>query len=120
MTKGTKTTGLTTCTAAAAIKRGQILKYATDGKVTPCTAATDAAVFIALDDAASGDRLACAILGSATGTQLALATGTITPGAFVNPLGAVAAAGNTVVGRALDDAKAGEFTELAHAVSRTL
>lgn len=59
--------GNITYTAAAAIAKGNPVKFSS-GKVTPCTAANDQAIGIALDSAAQGDIVPVAILGCFTGT----------------------------------------------------
>jgi len=109
-----------TCKASAAVKRGQLLIMAADGTVAPCAAADDEATHIALDGTAGGERIACAVLGNAAGTQLALATAAVAPGDHVNPLGAKAATDDVTVGRALEGAAAGEFVNIAHHAARTL
>lgn len=112
--------GRVTFKAAAAITAGQPVKFtATAGEVTPCTAATDAAVGVALDAAAAGDTVPVALLGCKPGTMIAAATGEVTAGSEVNALGAAATTGHTVIGRALNAAAAGGEIELAHCAGRT-
>ena len=71
---GTHPNGNITYNAAAAIKRGQPLKFTgsttTTGMptVTPCTAASDAAIGVALEPADSGENLPVASLGAYTRT----------------------------------------------------
>jgi predicted transcriptional regulator len=113
--------GRATFVAAAAVTAGQPVKLtATEGEVTPCTAATDIAVGVAQDDADDGDTVPVALLGAKPGTIIAVATGEISAGAEVNALGAPATTGHTVIGRALQAvSSSGEEIELAHCVGRT-
>ena len=120
MTKGRFTNGLMTCKASANIAQGQLLKMAADGSVAPCTAATDEATHIALISGDGGERISCAVLGNAEGTQLILATAAVATGDYVNPLGAVAAAGDIAVGLALEGAAAGELFNAQHFAAREL
>jgi len=116
MTKGIHTNGLMTRTAGATVERGQLLK-ASAGKVVPCTAATDVALFIALGDANADELIPVAALGAAEGTQLVKATAAVAAGDPINPLGTVAAEGDVSVGRALEPATADELAEVAHQVA---
>jgi len=119
-TKSTSPDGRVTYVAGAPIQRGQALKFDANGNVVPATAATDAVIGVAFDDAPTGDLVPVQLLGVANGTVLILATGTIAAGALVNALGASAAAGNAVIGRALTAAASGELCELAHTTAYTL
>ena len=107
--------GNITYTAAAAITRGQPLKFSS-GKVTPTTAATDLAIGIALDSAASGDIVPVAILGAYTGTVELKAGGAISAGAQVTAAAtATSAATDVIIGVALEAAAAsGAYIEIAH------
>ena len=112
--------GRATFLAAAAVIAGQaVKKTATEGEVTPCTAAADAAVGVALDGAEAGDTVPVALLGVKPGTLIKTASGAVDGGAEVNALGAAATTGNTVIGRALNAAADGGEIELAHCVGRT-
>lgn len=112
ITSGTHS-GPLTRVAAAAITRGQFLKAgATANQVTPCTADTDVALVVALDDAAVGERVPCGVLGGNPGTHLALASGAIAVGDRVGVLGAAQATqSKTIVGIALEAAEDGELFE---------
>ena len=118
---GTHPNGNITYNAAAEIKNGQPVKFTgsttTTGMptVTPCTAATDAAIGVAIEPANSGENVPVAILGNYTGTVEVLATGAVARGANVSPAGVAAATGGTVLGTALDAATAaGQLIEVAH------
>ena len=119
-TSGTHTNGMLTRKAAAAIKKGQLLKTNTDGSVTPCAAATDVALFIAHDDADAGNNVAVATLGNTPGTFLVLLTAAATTGAAINVLGGIAAAGALAVGRALEPGAIGDLVECAHFATRAV
>lgn len=99
--------------AAAAIVEGQLVKFASDTTVTPCTAATDIACGVALKAAASG-----ADVDVVMGSQFRVkAGGTLTRGAEVvsdaSGYGVAATLGNTTVnysvGRALEGGNSGEY-----------
>lgn len=118
---GTHPNGNITYNAAAAVAKGQPVKLTgsatTSGMptVTPCTAATDAAIGIAIEPANAGENVPVAILGCYTGTVLVLTTGAVTRGANVSPAGVAATSGNKIIGTALDAATAsGQLIELAH------
>lgn len=115
--EGVHPNGNATFTAAAAILKGQPLKFS-GSAVTPCTAATDAAIGIALDDAAAADIVPVAILGAFTGTALLRAGGAIAAGAQVAADGTTTGgATDVIVGRALSAAAAaGDLVEIAHQV----
>ena len=110
--------GKNSYTAATAVAKGDILKFTTADaqglpSVTPTTAATDAAVAIALTDANQGEKVAVKILGTG-GTTLVKAGGAIAAGATIGATGATAAAGNTAIGVALGTAAAsGDLVEVA-------
>ena len=75
--------GKNSYTAAAAVAKGDVLKFTTADaqglpSVTPTTAATDAAVAVALADANSGEKVAVKILGTG-GTRPALRPPRATP-----------------------------------------
>ena len=110
--------GKNSYTAAAAVAKGDILKFTTADaqglpSVTPTTAATDVPVAIALTDANQGEKVAVKILGTG-GTTLVKAGGAIAAGATLGATGATAAAGNTAIGVALNTAAAsGDLVEVA-------
>lgn len=109
--------GKNSYTAAAAVAKGDILKFTTADaqglpSVTPTTAATDAAVAIALADANQGEKVAVKILGTG-GTSLVKAGGTVAAGATLGATGAAAAAGNKAIGVALAGASSGDLVEVA-------
>ena len=109
--------GNATYTAAAAILKGQPLKF--DGtEVTPCTAATDDAIGVALDGAAAGEIVPVAILGAFTGTVLLYAGAAIDAGAQITATGvATSGATDVIIGRALEAAAgAGSLVNIAHQV----
>ena len=108
------TNGIVTRPAAAAIQKGQALKLATGGGVTPCALASDKALYIAQYDAAAGQNVACGVLGNINGTTFILATAALAPGDPVGVLGQVAATGAMCVGLAVTSAKVGEYCEIAH------
>lgn len=110
--------GNITYTAAAAIAKGDIVKFSS-GKVTPCTGATDLAIGVALDSATQGDIVPVAILGNFTGTVQIKAGGAISAGAQVTAAAtATSAATDVIVGIALEAASAsGDMIEIAHAVA---
>lgn len=111
--------GIVTFTAAAAIVKGDILKFSS-GKVTPTTAATDLAIGVAVDGAASGEIVPVAILGNKIGTVLVKAGGAVSQGAQIAADGtATAAATDVIVGIALEAAAAsGDLIEVAHQVAQ--
>lgn len=118
--RSTSPDGRVTYKAAIAVTAGKpVKKTLVDGEVTPCTAATDAAIGVALDSADAGDTVPVALLGSTKGTMIVIASGAVDGGSEVNALGAAASAGNTVIGRALNAAADGGEVELAHCVGRT-
>lgn len=109
--------GKNSYTAAAAVAKGNILKFTTADaqglpSVTPTTAATDAAIAIALADANQGEKVAVKILGTG-GTSLVKAGGTVAAGATLGATGAAAAAGNKAIGVALAGASSGDLVEVA-------
>ena len=109
--------GKNSYTAAAAVAKGDILKFTTADaqglpSVTPTTAATDAAVAIALADANQGEKVAVKILGTG-GTTPVKAGGTVAAGATLGATGAPAAAGNKAIGVALAGASSGDLVEVA-------
>lgn len=109
--------GKNSYTAAAAVAKGDILKFTTADaqglpSVTPTTAATDAAVAIALADANQGEKVAVKILGTG-GTSLVKAGGTVAAGATLGATGITAAAGNKAIGVALAGASSGDLVEVA-------
>ena len=104
--------GKNSYTAAVAVAKGNILKFSgsTDAAglptVTPTTAATDAAIAVALTDANAGEKVAVKILGTG-GTSLVIAGGAVTVGAQVAADGtATAADTDVIIGRALSAATA--------------
>lgn len=111
--------GNITYTAAAAIAKGNPVKFST-GKVTPCTAANDQAIGIALDSAAQGDIVPVAILGCFTGTVQLKAGGAISAGAQITAAAtATSAATDVIIGVALEAASAsGDMIEIAHQVGQ--
>ena len=119
---GSHPNGNITYNAAAEIKKGQPVKFTgsttTTGMptVTPCTAATDAAIGVAIEPANAGENVPVAILGNYPGTVEVLATGAVARGATVSPAGvAVPSTGGNAIGVALDAATAsGELIEVAH------
>ncbi len=115
---GIHRSGIVTFTAAAAVAKGAILKFSS-GKVTPCTAATDAAIGVALDAADAGGLVPVAVLGAVSGTVLVKAGGAIEQGAQIAADGkATAAATDLIVGRALEAASAaGDLVETATQVA---
>lgn len=109
--------GKNSYTAAAAVAKGDILKFTTADaqglpSVTPTTAATDTPVAIALTDANQGEKVAVKILGSG-GTTLVKAGGALSAGDTLGAGGAKAAAGNTAIGVALNAAASGDLVEVA-------
>ena len=68
------------------------------GLTTPCAAATDAAIGVALEPANAGENVPVAILGNYTGTVEVLAGGAVSRGAQLGATGATAASGNTTIG----------------------
>lgn len=114
---GVHPNGIITYTAAAAIAKGQVLKHSS-GKVTPCTAATDAAIGVALDGAEAGALVPVAILGAYTGTVEVKAAGAIAQGEQIAAnMTATAATTDVIIGRALTAASAAnEIIEVAHQV----
>lgn len=116
--------GKNSFTAAAAVVKGNILKFSgsTDAAglptVTPTTAATDIPVAIALTDANAGEEVAVKILGSG-GTTLVKAGGAVSVGAEIAADGtAQTTAIDVVIGRALSAATAsGQLIEVATKVA---
>ena len=109
--------GKNSYTAAAAVAKGDILKFTTADaqglpSVTPTTAATDVPVAIALTDANQGEKVAVKILGTG-GTTLVKAGGSISAGNTLGATGAAAAAGNTAIGVALAGASSGYLVEVS-------
>lgn len=117
--------GKNSYTAAVAVAKGNILKFSgsTDAAglptVTPTTAATDAAIAVALTDANAGEKVAVKILGSG-GTSLVIAGGAVTVGAQVAADGtATAADTDVIIGRALSAATAAnDLIEVATQVAQ--
>ena len=117
--------GKNSYTAAVAVAKGTILKFSgsTDAAglptVTPTTAATDAAVAVALTDANAGEKVAVKILGTG-GTSLVIAGGAVTVGAQVAADGtATAADTDVIIGRALSAATAAnDLIEVATQVAQ--
>ena len=110
--------GKNSYTAAAAVVKGNILKFSgsTDAAglptVTPTTASTDVPVAIALTDANVGEKVAVKILGTG-GTTLVKAGGDLSAGDTLGAGGAEAAAGDTAIGVALAGASSGDLVEVA-------
>lgn len=108
-----------TYTADGAIAKGEFVKF-NSGKAKKCSAATDVAFGVALDDAADGEILPVAILGCFTGTIEVKAGGAVAQGAEVTPEGkeqTVAGTTELICGRALTAATAaGDMIQLAHTV----
>lgn len=117
--------GKNSYTAAVAVAKGTILKFSgsTDAAglptVTPTTAATDAAIAVALTDANAGEKVAVKILGTG-GTSLVIAGGAVTVGAQVAADGtATAADSDVIIGRALSAATAAnDLIEVATQVAQ--
>ena len=117
--------GKNSYTAAVAVAKGNILKFSgsTDAAglptVTPTTAATDAAIAVALTDANAGEKAAVKILGTG-GTSLVIAGGAVTVGAQVAADGtATAADTDVIIGRALGAATAAnDLIEVATQVAQ--
>ena len=117
--------GKNSYTAAVAVAKGTILKFSgsTDAAglptVTPTTAATDAAIAVALTDANDGEKVAVKILGSG-GTSLVIAGGAVTVGAQIAADGtATAADSDVIIGRALSAATAAnDLIEVATQVAQ--
>jgi hypothetical protein len=104
--------GKNSYTAAATVAQGTIVKFSGSvdsaglPTVTPTTAATDAAIGVALMPANAGEKVAVKILGSG-GTTLVIAGGAVTVGAQVAADGtATAADTDVIIGRALSAASA--------------
>jgi len=107
--------------AASAIKANTaVVLGATAGTVSQVTAATQAAIGIATEDADAGSRVPVLLLGVGNGTVIITATGTLAQAGQVNALGGPAATGNQVIGRALNAAVAGQPVELSHSVAHLL
>ena len=109
--------GKNSYTAAAAVVKGNILKFTTPDaqglpSVTPMTASTDVPVAIALTDANAGEKVAVKILGTG-GTTLVKAGGALSAGDTLGAGGAEAAAGDTAIGVALAAASSGDLVEVA-------
>ncbi len=115
--EGAHANGMVTRVAEGAVLAGQILKKGTaDSQVAACAALTDVGLFVALDDAADGEIVPCAVLGSYTGTVLALAGADgVAVGDTVSPIGTAVTTGLTI-GRVLTAATEGNYAELAHKV----
>lgn len=118
---GTHPNGNITYNAAAAIAKGQPVKFTgsttTTGMptVTPCAAATDAAIGVALEPANAGENVPVAILGNYTGTVLVLTTGAVSRGDTIMATGESQAGDGNKIGIALDAAAAsGVLIEVAH------
>lgn len=117
--------GKNSYTAAVAVSKGAILKFSGNNDaaglptVTPTTAATDAAVAIALTDANAGEKVAVKILGSG-GTTIVLAGGAVAVGAQVAANGtSTAADSDVIIGRALSAASAAnDLIEVATQVAQ--
>ncbi len=117
--------GKNSYTAAVAVAKGTILKFSgsTDAAglptVTPTTAATDAAIAVALTDANAGEKVAVKILGTG-GTSLVIAGGAVTVGAQIAADGtATAADTDVIIGRALSAATAAnDLIEVATQVAQ--
>ena len=117
--------GKNSYTSAVAVAKGTILKFSgsTDAAglptVTPTTAATDAAIAVALTDANDGEKVAVKILGSG-GTSLVIAGGAVTVGAQIAADGtATAADSDVIIGRALSAATAAnDLIEVATQVAQ--
>lgn len=116
---GVHPNGNATYTAGADIALGEPVKFS-DGKVVPCSAATDAAVGVALDGADSGDIVPIAVLGNYTGTVQLRAAGAIAAGAQVTAEAkTTSGATDVIIGRALAAASAaGDLIEIAHQVAQ--
>ena len=114
--EGAHGNGLLTRIAEGVIVKGQILvKGTADKQVKACTALTDVGLFVALDGAADGEIVPCAVLGNLTGTVLVTALGAVAVGDAISPLGTVVTTGLTC-GRALTAAADGADFEMAHKV----
>jgi len=111
--------GIVTFTAAAAIAKGELLKFSS-GKVTPTTGATDLPSGVALDGAVADAIVPVAILGNKIGTVLVKAAGAISQGAQIAANAtATAAATDVIVGVALEAASAADdLIEVAHQVAQ--
>ena len=123
---GTHPNGNITYNAAAAVAKGQPVKFTgsttTTGMptVTPCAAATDAAIGVTETECSAGDQVAVGILGSYPGTTLVCAGGAIAVGANVSTVGTSADSGLTI-GVALNAAaQSGDLIELAHCLPVSL
>lgn len=123
---GTYPHGDISYTAAAAVAKGQALKFTgetdTAGMptVTPCSATTDTPIGIALTECAAGEKVATGILGNFGGTVLVLSGGAVTVGAQVSPIGTAVDSG-IVIGTALDAASgSGELINVAHRAPITI
>lgn len=96
--------------AGGAIVRGHAVKLSADDTVIECTANTDAAIGVAMNNAASGERVEVALPG---GGYVMVASESIARGKMVVPHtdGTAAqanAAGDRIVGMALAAAAAGD------------
>ena len=112
--------GTITRIAGSAIAKGQALKKGdADGKVVPCALATDVAVGVAADAAASGETVPVLLLGASGETVPVLATGAIAVGDAVGVLGTAVASG-LHIGRALEPAASGELFEVDPTTCATL
>lgn len=110
--------GNATLIAGGTIAKGQAVKIA-NGNAVACTAATDKAVGVALDGAASaGEVVPVAIRGAFNGTcdvKLAAQT-TVQPGDKLNILGAAVGAGDEVLAMVVQGGSSGETVECALAL----
>lgn len=114
--EGAHSNGLLTRIAEGAVVKGQILKKGTtDKEAKACDGLADVGLYVALDSAAAGEIVPCAVLGSYTGTVLVTASGAVAVGDLISPTGTAVTTG-LACGRALVAAANGEDFELAHKV----
>ncbi|MBO7688817.1 MAG: DUF2190 family protein [Kiritimatiellae bacterium] len=124
--QGNTINGVNSYTAAAALSEGTIVKFSgsTDANglptVTPTTAATDAAIGVAIRGCASGEKCAIAIFGVFNGSALVLSAGAVTVGAQLTAVGAATTGdSDVIIGRALSAASGeGVLVEVAHQVGQ--
>ena len=120
----TRSKGFTTkiVKASSTVAKGNLLKVHTDGTVLPCAAATDVALYAALEAGSAGEEIPVAILGVLDETILVLSGGAVAVGNPVTPEAKAATAdGALFCGRALTAATdAGEMIEVAACVAGTL